>query len=52
MIVNSVGAVVLKHLPASGKQETIDIAGLPAGMYIVRVQTDRGSYQSKLHIRK
>jgi hypothetical protein len=51
-VLNSIGAVVLKKDGLAAKKETLDISMLPAGTYMVRIQTDGGTVLRKLQVVK
>jgi len=52
LLYNMLGQVLLKQ-PADGRDKhTIDLAGLPAGMYTIQIFTDKGTVSRKLEILK
>jgi PKD repeat protein len=51
-VLNSLGAVVIRQDGISAKKETLDISALPAGSYMLRIQTDGGSVMRRLQISK
>ena len=42
---------VLRQVPIAGGETLVDVAGLPAGMYLVRVQNGKQTGISKLVLR-
>lgn len=50
-LVNVAGVKVLEQTSASGSVESLDVSGLPKGLYYMHLKTNKGSFQSKLVVR-
>jgi len=51
-VLNSLGSVVMLKDGIAPKQETLDLGALPAGTYMVRIQTDGGIFLRRLQLVK
>jgi PKD repeat protein len=51
-LLNSLGSVVMQKDGVSPNQETLDLGALPAGTYMVRIQTDGGTFLRRLQLVK
>ena len=49
-ILNVLGEIVLTKEGIAPKKETLDISTLPAGSYMVRIQTDGGSFLRRVQV--
>jgi hypothetical protein len=51
-VLNGLGAVMIRKEGISSTKETLDISALPAGAYMLRIQTDGGSVVRRVQISK
>ena len=51
-VLNTLGAVVMVKEGIAPKKETLDLSALPAGTYMIRIQTDGGIFLRRLQIVK
>ena len=51
-VLNNLGAVVVLKEGIDPKKEMLDLSALPAGTYMVRIQTDGGVFLRRLQLQK